>query len=349
MQICFYYGKLEDDYLCKGMTAMQISEPRQLDKLRKTFQLNKQQLNFGSYAAELSFYIIWAIVPVMLALANVIAILPISVSEIIKTIKVAVPDEVSVLLVPLLEGYISNTSGGIFSLGLVISLWPASNVFNTLQRVLNTIYKAKPRKNFVLSRGFAYVFTLAIVILTVALTFISVFGEQILNFVREFFNLNLYGLDLFLQQGWIVSLIGLFILILCVYHFVPNKDWDIKYSLPGTVFTLIGFYLVSQLFTIYLAIAGGNTSNGTIGVFIIFIIWLYFNSMVIAVGAYINVLFHDYKEKSYWQMVEETTTYDTHLAHSSNYRKHSQIMPGLHHWISIDNKKKQMNKEKSEM
>ena len=71
------------------------------------------------------------------------------------------PAEVSDVIVPILESYIASTSVKALSLGLIISLWPASNVFNAVQRILNTIFKAEPRKNALISRGFAYVFTLA--------------------------------------------------------------------------------------------------------------------------------------------------------------------------------------------
>ena len=79
------------------------TKPTLTAKLFKTFQVNRDQLQFGTYAAELSFYIIWALIPIMLALANVIAVLPISQQEILAAMQSALPSEVESVLIPLLE------------------------------------------------------------------------------------------------------------------------------------------------------------------------------------------------------------------------------------------------------
>lgn len=311
--LCSYKNEL------KGLIEM--DQPSVFNKLIKTFQINNQQLAFGSYAAELSFYVIWALVPLMLALSNIIAILPFSEAQIIDTIQLALPDEVEVAIIPLLETYLTGTSSGLFSLSLIISLWPASNVFNTMQRVLNTIYKTVPRKNFFIARLFAYVFTLLIVIALVTFTFALVFGETIIDYIQEVFGIQFFLLEFFVNQGWILGLLGIFILLIGIYQFMPNVKWPIKYAIPGTVFALLGFTLVSQLFNVYMRFAGGNVGGGTIGVFMVAIIWLYLNAMVISIGAYINVFYHDFKEKSYWQLVEETSKYQSFVSYSDNFRQ----------------------------
>lgn len=321
-----------------------MEQPSVVKRLIKTFQVNNRQLAFGSYAAELSFYVIWALVPLMLALSNIIAVLPFTEAEIIETIQMALPDEVEVTIIPLLETYLTGTSAGLFSLSLVISLWPASNVFNTLQRVLNTIYKTEPRKNFFISRLFAYVFTLILVIVLVTFTFVLVFGETIITYIRDVFNIQLLVLDFFVNQGWLLGVLGVFILLLGIYQYIPNVQWKWIYAIPGSVFTLLGFTLVSQLFNVYMAIAGGNVGSGTIGVFIVAIIWLYLNAMVIAMGAYINVFFHDFKEKSYWRLVEETRTYRNFASYSANYNQYDSIHNQFNNIIYKDNSHKYQKK-----
>lgn len=318
-----------------------MNQPSVFNRLMKTFQINNQQLAFGSYAAELSFYVIWAIVPLMLALSNIIAILPFTEAQIIETIQMALPDEVEVAIIPLLQSYLTGTSTGIFSISLIISLWPASNVFNTFQRVLNTIYKTEPRKNFFIARLFAYVFTLVIVIVLVVFTFVLVFGETIINYIRDIFEIEFFLLDFFVNQGWILGILGIFILLICIYQFMPNVQWSIRYAIPGTLFTLFGFILVSQLFNVYMRFAGGNVGGGTIGVFMVAIIWLYLNAMVIAIGAYINVFYHDFKEKSYWQLIEETSSYQTYISYSDHFLRSDLENTGLNDKIYKDYSKKQ--------
>ncbi|MGX7092635.1 YihY/virulence factor BrkB family protein [Hutsoniella sourekii] len=311
-----------------------------LQRLRKTFKLNNQQLTFGSYAAELSFYVIWSFVPIILALANVIAVLPIDKSQIITGIQIALPDEIESIIIPLLTDYLFSTSSSVFSLSLIISLWPASNVFNTLQRVFNTIYKANRRKNALLARAFAYVFTLAVVIALIVLTFVFVFGEGVIDFLGSHLSFESIFIYSLLQQTWLITLIITFLLLVVMYHFIPNVNWPIKYSLPGSLFSFIGFNLVSQLFPLYMRFSGKGAGNNTIGVLVILIIWLYFNAMVIVVGAYINVFFHDYLEVPYWKLKQRTSHPKSYRQQSENFNPYYHSEKALSHQIRVDSQEK---------
>lgn len=316
------------------MSSIETSvKPTPFQRLIKTIELNNQQLAFGSYGAELSFYIIWSIIPLLLALANVIAVLPISQTDIINTLRVALPDEVETTILPILEYYLNTTSTGVFSISLIISLWPASNIFNALQRILNTIYKAKTRQNAMFARAFAYLFMILLVALGVGSAFIMVFGDTIVNFLLDTFNIRLGLLEFLVQQGGLIAFVVIFLVMLVIYHFVPNVDWNIKYSVPGAIFAVIGFTLISQVFNIYLALAGSNLGGHTLGVFIVLIIWLYFNAIVITLGAYLNVIYYDYDSKSYWQLLEATQSYQTFHRCSAEYVQRPSTLPALRHKI----------------
>ena len=294
-------------------------QPTTVQRLLKVLAVNPQR-KFGSYAAELSFYIIWAVVPLLLAIANVIAVLPFSSDQIVSVINDAMPAEVSDVIVPILENYIASTSVKALSLGLIISLWPASNVFNAVQRILNTIFKAKPRKNALISRGFAYVFTLALVVLIFSLTLVFVFGETILNYLTSTFDIEIPFVGAILQNSGLIGLLSLFILMFSIYQFMPNVNWSPKYASVGAIVALIGFGLISQLFTVYLSFNKNIDSNSAIGIFIVVIIWLYYNMMVISLGAYAAVLYHDYCERDYLEMVAETTEVEKFQARSPHFK-----------------------------
>ncbi|MBG9988745.1 YihY/virulence factor BrkB family protein [Aerococcaceae bacterium DSM 111176] len=309
---------------------MEIKRQSVLQKLFNTFQLNQQQIGFGSYAAELSFYVIWSIVPLALALANVVAVLPINQVDFVEVMQRVLPDEVEPAIMPLLESYLNQTSTGVFSFSLVISLWPASNIYNTLQRVLNTIYKVDKPTNAVLGRVFAYVSTIVVVIGGIALSFVFVFGETVLNFLRNTFQINLWVLDYIVQQSAIIGLISVFVALLFVYYFIPDIKLPFKYAIPGALFSTLGFLIVSQLFTIYVSMTNRGTGNGTMGVFVVFVIWLYFNSMILALGGYINIFVHDYVEKSpfipYKGIVQETPKVISSDDYQSNLAKQAHFM-----------------------
>lgn len=296
-------------------------------RLVHSYHQNSQQVQFGSYAAELSFYILWAITPILLALANIIAILPIDQDQILSMLEKGIPVQVQSILMPLLKDYLKTTSSSIFSIGLIISLWPASNVFNTLQRVFNKIYKAKPRKNMIVGRIFAYIFTIVMVAGVFVFTSMVMFSEQILRLVQAYIPQQFDVVNVIFSQGWIVGMMLLLCGLLVMYYVVPNVGWSIHYAIPGTIFACVGFVAISQLFTIYLSFAKRSISNQTIGIFIILMIWLYFNAMVLCLGAYLNVLYHDYKEPNlHVEKIQKNG--DILESHSSNFLAEANVLSG---------------------
>ena len=303
------------------------------DKLMAVFNANKSQLAFGNYAAQFSFYVIWAIIPLLLALANVIAVLPISQYEIINSMQEILPDQVQSLVLPILEGYLQNTSTSIFSLGLIISLWPASKIFNTLQKVLNEIYDVKGRTG-VVARVLAYVFTLAVMIVLASLSVTLVVGrflvEQLQEVIQASTRIDLSFIQTLLSQGWLLTFGVVFIVLLTIYYLVPNVHWSIKYAMPGALFSSIGLALVSQLFGLYLQYAASDiSSNNTIGVFIIFMIWLYFNSIIIMIGAYVNVLYHSYQTQNYWELISKKRYPKDHYTMTKEFKTYTDVIPVL--------------------
>lgn len=297
---------------------MDKETPTAIQRFMKVLAVNPQR-QFGTYAAELAFYIIWAVVPLLLAIANVIAILPFSPDQILNLISKAIPDEVGSVIMPILESYLVNTSAGAFSIGLIISLWPASNVFNTIQRIMNTIFNVEPRKNPLIARGFAYVFTLALVVIIFSLGLLFIFGETILNYLATTFNMQIPFVGALLQSSGLIGLLSIFILMFSIYQYMPNVNWSPKYASVGALVATIGLALISQLFTFYLSFNKNIDSNSAIGIFIVVIIWLYYNMMVIALGAYAAVLYHDYCERNYWEMVEETKKVATYESSSDDF------------------------------
>ncbi|MBD3949910.1 YihY/virulence factor BrkB family protein [Tuanshanicoccus lijuaniae] len=298
---------------------MQSSEPTVIQRLLKVFALNPQR-KFGSYAAELSFYIIWAIIPLLLAFANVVSILPFSAQEIMSLIERALPNEVGSFLLPILDSYLKSTSSSAFSIALIISLWPASNVFNALQRILNRIFKAPLRNNAIIARGFSYVFTLAIVLVIFTTTIVFTFGEVVLSYISSTLHIDIPLIGAILQQGGLIGFIGLFLLMFFIYQFMPNVKWRPKYALMGAFVATIGFGLISQLFTIYLSFNKNIDSNSAIGIFIVALIWLYYNIMVIAIGAYVAVVWHDFDTYSYVELVEMSHEKRVFKAQSDQYQ-----------------------------
>lgn len=287
-------------------------------KLFNIIKDNWSRANVSSQAGELAYFSLLSLFPILLVIANVIPLFPIDVNAVLSYLESAVPPDIFSVIEPILIGYLSSSSGGVISIGLVTALWSASKAFNSLQNILNEVYAVKPRKNFILVRLVSLLVQLAIVSIVGVIIFAFVFGEILVEFVEGLVNIDLGFIMQILQLRWLILLIVLLALFTAVYFLVPNHHLGIKYAVPGAIFATIGWLALSQGFSIYLQFAGGDAAaNATFGVFIILMLWLYLAAMVLLLGGLVNTIYFEYKNgKSVQKAIEQEDE-----EHSENDKK----------------------------
>lgn len=249
-------------------------------------------------AAEMAYYLLLSLIPLLLVLANLIPLLPFSPTEAVSFIESSFPKDVSIILVPIVEEYMASASGGAISIGLLASIWSASNVFSTLRNGLDEVYGAKSKNNFIIARILSLVIMIVMLLLVGIAVFIFVFGEQILNFASDFFEIDVPFIQEFLFVRWLALPVLLIIVTFIVYQYVPNHHLNYKYSIPGTIFASIGLVLLSQSFTLITRFMGADAlANATLGGFIALMLFLYLSNVVLLFGALINTLIFELKNK----------------------------------------------------
>lgn len=247
-------------------------------------------------AAEMAYYLLLSLVPILLVIANVIPLLPIDPAEVLGLIEQAFPADISELLMPIVRGYLESGSGGAISIGLLASIWSASKVFSTMRRVLDEVYGASAQKNFVIARLLSLAVMLVILLGVGFAVFIFVFGEQIFSFINEIFGIQLPFVQEVLQLRWIALPLILFAVGLIIYDLVPNHHLNWKNAIPGAIFMTIGLALLSQTFSLVTQFMGGDAAtNQTIGGFIVLMLFLYISNVIILFGALVNTLYFELK------------------------------------------------------
>lgn len=247
-------------------------------------------------AAAMTYYLLLSLLPILLVFANIIPLLPFSSVQAISFIESAFPTDITQLLVPIVENFLESGSGGAISIGLLASIWSASKVFSTLRKVMDNVYGATEKKNFIISRLLSLLVMLVILALAGASVFLFVFGRQILLFVQNFFEIELVFFETFLVLRWMLFPIILLLIGLVIYDMVPNHHLKIRYALPGTIFMTISLILLSQSFSLLTNYIGGDAiANQTIGGFIALMLFLFIANLLILSGALINALYYEIK------------------------------------------------------
>ncbi|KAA9239219.1 YihY/virulence factor BrkB family protein [Aerococcus mictus] len=282
-----------------GKTSIKIGA-RPVKKIKEVLvpiaSQSVQDASIGSSAAELAYYALLAIFPMLLLVANIIPLLPFDSAQAVEWITAILPNEIEPLLIPTLESYLDSTSAGSLSINTILVIWSSSAGFSALQRVLNRVYGNPDHKNAVITRIASFLIAFLLVLTVGVFSLFFVFGETLLRVINNFVPLPLGFVELLLGLKWPVLLISVFILMLFIYIVVPNQPMTLKYALPGSVTAAVMVLLISSLFGVYVQFAGGSSvQNGTIGVFIALMLYLYLNGMALIVGALVNTIYYRYK------------------------------------------------------
>lgn len=282
-----------------------------MDKIMDTFNIildNWNRTSIMQGAAAMTYYLLLSLVPILLVFANIIPLLPFSSQQAIGFIESTFPTDINRILVPIVQEYLKSASGGAISIGLLASIWSASKVFSTLRRVLDKVYGAPEKKNFVIARLLSLFVMLVILTLVGASIFLFVFGEQILSFIRDFFEIEIVFFETFLLLRWLLFPVILILVALVIYHLVPNHHLKLKYALPGTIFVTFSLILLSQSFSLLTGYLGGDAiTNQTIGGFIALMLFLFIGNVLLLFGALLNTLFYEIKND------ESVTEYEMNL------------------------------------
>lgn len=178
---------------------------------------------------------------------------------------------------------LGNTSGrlGASLASIVVLLWGALKLFRGLVQAFEEVYERSPDSGFVESVKKGLV-TLVAVVLAVALIVVvqAVLGSSLI--LQMQFGPLLQSL---------VLLAGLVVAFLPLYYFLPPVDMTLSQAMPGAVFAAVGWAVFNALFQLYLGGAGKYGVYGMIGTIIVFLTWLYFSSVVLLVGAVVNLVF----------------------------------------------------------
>lgn len=269
------------------------------DKFANTIKIIMDNWNRTSImqgAAAMTYYLLLSLVPILLVFANVIPLLPFSSQEAIGFIQSTFPADVSRILTPIVEGYLESGSGGAISIGLLASIWSASKVFSTMRKILDQVYGAPEKKNFIIARLLSLLVMILNLLLVGVSVFAFVFGEQILSFTRDFFNVEIPFFQTFLLLRWMLFPVILIIVSLVIYDLVPNHHLKVKYAIPGAIFTTISLILLSQSFSLLTQYMGGDAiTNQTLGGFIALMLFLFVGNLILLFGALINTLVFEIK------------------------------------------------------
>lgn len=247
--------------------------------------------NIDIVAAGVALYALLALFPALIALISLYGWFadPMQVEQQIASFTGVLPQNVQSLLTTQMQDIASgaeSTLGFGAIAGFLFTLWSASKGMKALFTALNIVYDEEEKRGFIALNALAIVLTLgALVFGIVALALIAVLPAL----------LGQLGLEAIARVAvslvrWPLLAAAVMVVLAVLYRYGPSRDkpqWT--WVSWGAVVATVLWLITSILFSVYVANFGSyNETYGSLGVVVVFLMWLYLSAYIVLIGAELN-------------------------------------------------------------
>lgn len=245
--------------------------------------------HINDYSATLAFFWFLAIFPTFFILFAVMAWFQIDDALLIEQIETLVPGSSVREMLSIVYDVSGRLNGGLLSVSAIIALWSASNGTARLVKLTVFAYGETESRGYIGRRIIGLMTLLAGSIGAVILVVFHVFGQEFVEFLYTFYP-DVEEFDrLSTLTRYSVSTVILVFAFSLFYKIAPQQRVRFLETLPGAVFAVISWQLLSTGYSFYVdRFSMFGETYGTIGVVILLQIWLYLTAATMLIGAEIN-------------------------------------------------------------
>lgn len=256
-------------------------------KFVKTLILRMNTHTIYPKGAELAYYLVVSALAAFVALVYAAYFFKNLISQLSNGLYLIFPLEIADWIMSVINNV--SVPGSILGIiGTVLAIiWFVSRAMHSMMRSFNVIYHTTNRGSVLKMKAFSILFTLALVMLFIVIFFLSVLQ----NAIGEFLKNNFQYAGFFSTTGIsvLISLASMMLVFTLLYFHLPNCKTGFAGSIPGAMYTTAVWFGLSKVFSFYV-----NNLNalswvlGSFGSVFIFLVWIYWLSVVVLTGAEIN-------------------------------------------------------------
>jgi membrane protein len=238
-------------------------------------------------AAALGFFAMLALFPFLIGAVSLASLLmnPRTVEILVSDLAEVAPPDVTRLVGEQLRGLVRAGSSSILTLSTFGAYWAASGGMGALMRALNRIEEVEETRPIWKTKGISLLTTLVAVGFLLTAAIVAVATPAVARAVGG-------------PLGTLISWMRLpFAGALAVfswevlYHLLPNRRRPFRLASPGSIVAVILWLAASWGFSTYVVNFGRyDVTYGALGAVVVLLLWLLISSLVVLVGAQINVL-----------------------------------------------------------
>ena len=242
-------------------------------------------------AAGLSYYFVLALFPALIFLSAGVAYLPVPdlFERALDLMARFVPPESMGIVESVLADVISPHRATLLSFGLLGMLWAASGGFAAAIEALNIACEVEETRPFWVTRPLALGLTFLVGLLLLIALAVMIVGPQFGAWLAGFLHISGLFAAAWPWIHWCVA-VGFTVFSLELFYFLaPNAKQRFMATVPGAVLAVGCWICLSYGLGVYFRnFATFNKIYGSLGAAIALMVWLYWISFIMLVGAELN-------------------------------------------------------------
>ena len=258
--------------------------------------------------AALSFYTIFSLSPLLVIVISIAGFIfgeEAARGEIVSQLQELVGKEGAMIVQTALKNTQYSAEGlKAIIISAITLLIGSTVVFIELQDSLNLIWKVKPKPGRNIAKVIKGLFidrfqSFAMVIATGFLLLVSLLVSALITAINKFLTDTLQSIPLYLFDiaDILISLMVILVLFVMVFKVLPDVNLKWKDVWLGALVTAILFVLGKFLIGIYLGESTLSSTYGAAGSLVIFLLWIYYSSQILFLGAEFTRVYCEFKGK----------------------------------------------------
>ena len=238
----------------------------------------------STMAAALSYYVFMCLFPLLLGLIALFGLFLPS-----QNLQNALLDFVGNNLpgsVDLVKQTISDVirfRGALGVISVVTLLWGGSSLFSAVNHAVNRAWNVEKERSYFVNKARELAMALAVGVL-----FLGSLGVTAAFAILARVQFPNSGLLISLGSSALTFILtlGLFLLL---YKYIPNIRTQWRFIWPGAILAAVLFEIARYFFVFYIEnFAGYQLIYGSLGAIVIFLVWIYYSSFILLLGAEVS-------------------------------------------------------------
>ena len=255
------------------------------------------ELNIPLRASYAAYFLVLAVFPALLLVLSCLRFTGLRVEDLVGVVANILPGALLDAAEELIYHTWQTASGTMAGVSAVTLLWSSSKGVYGLLTGLNAVYGVSEDRGYVYTRGISVVYSvlfLAVILLTLAL---HVFGSTLIDLLYRIDNpFLMFFIDL-IDLHAVLLLAVQSMLFTALYMVLPNRKNSFFSSLPGALMSSLGWFLFSDIFSIYITrFSGVANFYGSVYAIAVCLLWLYCCISILFYGGALNRILSDWRQ-----------------------------------------------------